>query len=136
MRKGDISNELPKRILVTTDIIMDVEMTVKRRLLVIPSVKINKKFKRDALSYLYIFTSRAGVTLELVSFDLDDDGLAETIESLDKMGTNPFRYYTAYETVNHLVNELPYRPEVVGVVDVDSRLLRYGHWGRTFADLR
>lgn len=136
MRNGDISNELPKRILVTTDIIMDVEMTVKRKLLVIPSVQINKKFRRDALSYLYIFTTRAGFTLELVSFELDDDGLSETMDALDKNGTNPFRYYSAYESVNHLVNELPYRPEVVGVVDVDSRLLRYGHWGRTFADLQ
>lgn len=136
MRKGDISNELPKRILVTTDIVMDVEMTVKRKLLIIPSVKINKKFKRDALSYLYVFTSRAGVTLELVSFDLTDADLEEVMEMLDKMGTNPFRYYTAYESDKHLVSELPYRPEVVGVVDVDSRLLRYGHWGRTFADLQ
>ncbi len=136
MKNGDISNELPKRILVTTDIIMDVEMTVKRKLLVIPSVKINKKFRRDALSYLYIFTTRAGFTLELVSFDLTDEDLEETMDMLDNLGTNPFRYYTAYESDKHLVSELPYRPEVVGVVDVDSRLLRYGHWGRTFADLQ
>ena len=136
MLKGDISNELPKRMLVTTDIIMDVEMTVKRKLLVIPSVKINKKFRRDALSYLYVFTSRAGVTLELVSFDLTDADLEESMDLLDRMGTNPFRYYTAYESDKHLLSELPYRPEVVGVVDVDSRLLRYGHWGRTFADLQ
>jgi len=53
MKKGDISNELPRRILVTTDIIMDVEMTVKRKLLVIPSVQINKKFRRDALSWTF-----------------------------------------------------------------------------------
>lgn len=136
MQRGDISNELPKRILVTTDIIMDVEMTVKKKLLVIPTVKIEKKFRRDALSYLYIFTTRAGFTLELVSFDLRDADLEEVMDMLDKMGTNPFRYYTAYESDKHLLSELPYRPEVVGVVDVDSRLLRYGHWGRTFADLQ
>lgn len=136
MQRGDISNELPKRILVTTDIIMDVEMTVKKKLLVIPTVKIEKKFRRDALSYLYIFTTRAGFTLELVSFDLRDADLQEVMDMLDKMGTNPFRYYTAYESDKHLLSELPYRPEVVGVVDVDSRLLRYGHWGRTFADLQ
>lgn len=135
MKNGDISNELPKRILVTTDIIMDVQINIKKKLLIIPSVKINKKFRRDVLSYLYIYTSRAGVTLELASFDLDDDGLSDTMVELDKAGTNPFRYYSAYESVNHLVNELPYRPEVVGVVDVDSRLLRYGHWGRTFKEL-
>jgi len=70
MKKGDISNELPRRILVTTDIIMDVEMTVKRKLLVIPSVQINKKFRRDALSYLYIFTTRAGFTLRTLGKDI------------------------------------------------------------------
>ena len=43
MKHGDISNELPKRLLVTTDLIMDVEVSVKRKLLIIPSVKINKK---------------------------------------------------------------------------------------------
>lgn len=136
MRKGDISNELPKRILVTTDIIMDVEINIKKKLLIIPTVKIQKKFRRDALSYLYIFTTRAGFTLELVSFDLGDADLQEVMDMLDNLGTNPFRYYTAYESDKHLLSELPYRPEVVGVVDVDSRLLRYGHWGRTFADLQ
>lgn len=136
MQKGDISNELPKRMLVTTDIIMDVEINIKKKLLIIPTVKIEKKFKRDALSYLYIFTTRAGFTLELVSFDLRDEDLAEVMDLLDNRGTNPFRYYTAYESDKHLLSELPYRPEVVGVVDVDSRLLRYGHWGRTFADLK
>jgi len=136
MKHGDISNELPKRILVTTDIIMDVEINIKKKLLIIPTVKIEKKFRRDALSYLYVFTTRAGFTLELVSFDLRDEDLQEVMDMLDNMGTNPFRYYTAYESDKHLLSELPYRPEVVGVVDVDSRLLRYGHWGRTFADLQ
>lgn len=136
MLKGDISNELPKRMLVTTDIIMDVEINIKKKLLIIPTVKVQKKFRRDALSYLYIFTTRAGFTLELISFDLGDADLQESMDILDNMGTNPFRYYSAYESDKHLLSELPYRPEVVGVVDVDSRLLRYGHWGRTFADLQ
>jgi len=33
------------------------------------------------------------------------------------------------------VGELPYRPEVVGVLDVPNRLLRYGHWGLDFNSL-
>lgn len=135
MKNGDISNELPKRIIVTTDVIMDVEVSVKRRLLLLPSVKMKKTFRRDALSYLYIYTTRVGHTLELISYEFDDEDMSEIINELDKAGTNPFRYYSAYESVNHLVNELPYRPEVVAVVDVESRLLRYGKWGRTFKDL-
>ena len=135
MKHGDISNELPKRMLVTTDVIMDIQVSVKKKLLIIPSIKINKTFRRDVLSYLYLYTSRMGVTLELVSYNLDEENLSEAMDSLDKVGTNPFRYFTAYESVNHLVNELPYRPEVLGVVDVDSRLLQYGRWGRTFKEL-
>jgi hypothetical protein len=34
-----------------------------------------------------------------------------------------------------LVQELPLRPEVVGVVDIQSRMLMYGHWGRNINEL-
>lgn len=135
MQHGDISNELPKRYLVTTDIFLDIEITVQRRLKIFPTPKVKKTFKREILSYLYLVTTKRGVTLEAVSFDLNTDDLEELMEQLDKAGTNPFRYFTSYETVNHLVQELPYRPEVIGVVDVDSRLLRYGHWGKDFRGL-
>jgi hypothetical protein len=81
------------------------------------------------LSKLYIYTTRQEVTLEVASFDMNDDDLGQFMDSLDRMGTNPFRYYTSYTSVEHLVEELPYRPEVVGVLDKPDRMLRYGHWG-------
>jgi hypothetical protein len=74
-------------------------------------------------------------TFRITQFDLSDDELSKVMDTLDNMGTNPFRYFSSYESVNHLVSELPYRPEVLGVVDVDSRLLRYGHWGKDFKGL-
>jgi len=129
MRGGDISNELPKRIIVTTDVFLEVELTVKKRFKVVPVPEVNQKIRRETLSFLYLYTVKRGVTLELASFDLDDDRLSKTMDILDNMGTNPFRYFTAYESVGHLVAELPYRPEVVGVLDKPERLLRYGHWG-------
>jgi hypothetical protein len=134
MKNGDISNDMPMRMLVVSDIFMDVEVNVKRKFL-LPKVTVNKKFRRDILSFLYLFTSRRGVTLEMVSFELQDEQMSKLMDELDNVGTNPFRYYSSYESVNHLVKELPYRPEVIGVVDVDSRLLRYGHWGRDFKGL-
>lgn len=135
MKNGDISNELPKRYLIATDIFLEINITVKKIAKIFPVPKVDKKFRRDILSFLYLFTTKAGVTLEVVSFDLSDDELSKVMDTLDNMGTNPFRYFSSYESVNHLVSELPYRPEVLGVVDVDSRLLRYGHWGKDFKGL-
>lgn len=135
MRNGDISNELPKRILVVSDIFLTVELNVKKVLKIFPVAKVDKKIRRDILSYLYLYTTKQGVTLELVSYELSDEDLSKVIDMLDSMGTNPFRYFSSYESVNHLVAELPYRPEVVGVLDTPTRLLRYGHWGLDFNKL-
>lgn len=135
MRKGDISNELPKRVLVNSDIFTDTEVQIKKKFKILPAPKVKKKLRRDILSYLYLYTTNRGVTLELVSYDMDDETLGKFIDDLDKLGTNPFRYWTSYSSVNHLVAELPYRPEVLGVVDIQSRLLRYGHWGMDVSDL-
>lgn len=129
MKNGDISNELPKRIIVVSDVFLQTELKVTKRFKVIPVVKTDTNVNRQTLSQLYIYTTRKGVTLELASFDMNEEDLGEFMDKLDNMGTNPFRYYSSYESVNHLVAELPYRPEVVGVLDIQSRQLRYGHWG-------
>lgn len=129
MRKGDISNELPKRVIVTTDVFLKVDVSVKKKYKIFSTVEKNKTIRRDILSRLYLFTTNRGVTLELASFDMDEEELAVFVDRLDNAGTNPFRYFTSYESVNHLVQELPYRPEVIGVLDTPDKLLRYGHWG-------
>jgi hypothetical protein len=133
--KGDISNELPKRVIVVIDTFLDVEITVKKRLKVFPVANKKTKFNRTVLSQLYNFAQKQGYTLEMAGFDTDDAFLQGVMDILDRMGTNPFRYFASYENVAHLVSELPYRPEVVGVLDLPTRLLRYGHWGLDFKQL-
>jgi hypothetical protein len=135
MYKGDISNDLPKRIIVTTDTFFDYDIAVKKILKVIPVASKEAKLNRTLLSRLYVYSQNKGYTMELASFTLTEDALQEMIDHLDEMGTNPFRYFTKYESVEHLVSELPYRPEVVGVLDLPTRLLRYGHWGLDFTQL-
>ena len=76
MRGGDISNELPKRIIVTTDVFLEVELTVKKRFKVVPVPEVNQKIRRETLSFLYLYTVKRGITLELASFDLDDERLS------------------------------------------------------------
>jgi len=135
MRHGDISNELPKRIIVISDVLLNVELSVKKRYKVIPIVSKEVTIKRELLSFLYLYTTKKGVTLELASYTLDDEQLSETMEYLDEKGTNPFRYFTTYPSIQSLIDELPYRPEVVGVLDAPQNILRYGHWGLDYSNL-
>jgi hypothetical protein len=63
---------------------------------------------------------------------MSEEKLTLLTDMLDNMGTNPFRYFTSYSSISQLVSELPYRPEVLGVVDAPKNLLRYGSWGLEF----
>ena len=134
MQNGDISNALPMRVLVTTDVIVDTyDETVRK--FGVPRVKKRIEYNRLVLSHLYMVTLRRGWTMELVSFSHSEKELADVVLYLDKFGTNPFRYATAYKNIDKLVEELPYRPEVIGVIDMPTRLLRYGRWGLDFPSL-
>lgn len=135
MRKGDISNDLPKRVIVIADTFLDYDVKISKKFKVFPVTSKEVKYNRSILSRLYVFAQNIGYTMELASFSLTEDELQTLINKLDKMGTNPFRYFTSYESIEHLVSELPYRPEVVGVLDLPSRMLRYGHWGLDFTQL-
>ena len=135
MRKGDISNDLPKRVIVIADTFLDYDVKISKKFKVFPVSSKETKYNRSILSRLYVFAQNIGYTMELASFSLTEDELQTLINKLDKMGTNPFRYFTSYESIEHLVSELPYRPEVAGVLDLPSRLLRYGHWGLDFTQL-
>lgn len=135
MLGNDLSNAMPGRVLVTADVITDDYEDVKKVLGVIPVRTKNKSYNRLVLSHLYLYTVKRGVTLELVSFDHSEKGMVDLMLYLDKVGTNPFRYGTSYKSIDKLVEELPYRPEVIGVIDIPSRLLRYGRWGLDFPSL-
>jgi len=135
MLGNDISNSIPQRILVTADVITDTYENVKKKFLIVPVKEKRKEYNRLVLSHLYLFTSKSLMTLELISFAHSDKQMIELMNYLDKIGTNPFRYGSSYKSVDSVVAELPYRPEVVGVIDIPSRLLRYGRWGMDFPTL-
>ena len=129
MYKGDISNAFTRRVLVTTDAVLTWESSIKKVFGIIPKVEKKYAFNSQILSRIYLWATRIEYTYELVTFDLNEKELDALIESLEKIGTNPFRYATVYTSIDHLIAELPYRPDVVGVMDRPDRLLRYGSWG-------
>jgi hypothetical protein len=135
MQGNDISNAMPRRVLVTTDVITDEYESTRKVLKVIPVKAKKLEYNRLVLSHLYMYTTKREVTLELVDFTRSEEEVAKLMLHLDKIGTNPFRYGSSYKSVEKLVAELPFRPEVLGVIDIPSRQLRYGRWGLDFPSL-
>lgn len=135
MQNGDISNALPKRILVTVDVIIDEYVDQVKKWKIVPTTKKRIEYNRIVLSHLYMVSLKRGYTMELISFTHSEDEIKDVMLYLDEFGTNPFRYASSYKTVDKLVNELPYRPEIIGVIDTPARLLRYGRWGLDFPSL-
>ena len=134
MRGGDLSNEVPMRVLVTLDCILDRRPALKRVFgIMIPEEEVS--YNRLALATFWRFKDNYEYSMELVGFEVTQQEMDEVLEDLDNLGTNPFNYATAYNVVADLVAELPYRPEVKNVIDIPERGLRYGHWymdiGRT-----
>jgi hypothetical protein len=127
MRGGDISNEVPMRVLVSLDCLL-VRETKINKVLGISVPYIETTYNRQALSYFWRFRDKYEYVLELVGFELSQSSMDNVLEDLNNLGTNPFNYATAYNVVADLVAELPYRPEVKHVIDIPDRALRYGHW--------
>jgi hypothetical protein len=131
MLKGDISNDMPKRVLVNADVLFIKFPIVKKKLKIFSVKGEEVKYDRILLNKFYVYTTHAGVTLELVSFDYGHDELELLYNDIDRVGTNPFRYFSSYSSPKKLAADLPYRPEVVGVIDPAHQLM-YGRWGMDF----
>jgi hypothetical protein len=128
MKNGDISNDIPKRLLINADIFVNVDVDITRKYVVLVKVKKHVTYDKFILSRLYRFAINTGITIELISYSLDQNEMDLLHAELDRLGTNPFRYATSIKSPYKLMEELPYRPEVIGVVDVTERKLIYGHW--------
>jgi hypothetical protein len=125
MKGGDISNEIPLRVAVAVDCILDRRPVIKK-VLGIPVFSEESTYSRQSLALFWRFAEKFGYRLELVGFGYTQKEMDEVLEDLDNLGTNPFNYALAYPVVADLIAELPYRPELKGVVDIPSRALRYG----------
>ena len=126
MQGGDLSNETPRRAVVSVDCFLDREPVFKKILGVIPHTSENVTYNRPMLSKFWRYSNDNGLILELVGFGYSQKEMNEIMEDLDNLGTNPFRYAKAHRVVADLVAELPYRNELLCVIDIPTRALRYG----------
>lgn len=129
MLGGDLSNEVPRRILVTYDYITYDAPSPKKLLGVVVGTKHTRMVSTATLSLLSRLTERVDVRLELVLFGTSDEEADQALADMDRRSWQPFNYARGYESPLALVSDLPYRPEVLGVIDVDERAAAYGSYG-------
>lgn len=133
MKNGDISNETPPRIIVSIDVVADSDIhEVKRVLLPNTSERVIKGLNNIALSHLWRLANQYGLSVELCAFAEDQwtqPLLDKFMERLERRGTNPFNYAELYDSVDDFISDMPYRPNLQGVIDVPGRVARYGSKG-------
>lgn len=126
MYKGDISNVVPKRLLVTYEALTEEVVTQKKFLGLTTGVATRRKFHRPTLNRLWRYTDAVSVRIEMVNFGVDEEEAERRLDQLDAFGTNPVNYSVVYESIQDLLDDIPYRPEVVGVMDIPENQARYG----------
>jgi hypothetical protein len=132
VRGGDISNETPFRIIVLADVVTErVEVTERKLLSKVTSLKL-KNINKTEVYQLWMLANKYGLAVELAGIEedgWDQSSLDKVMDILDRRGGNPFNTAQLYITTQELVDDLPYRINLKGVIDLPTRNARYGSWG-------
>ena len=132
MINGDISNESPSRIIVNIDVVAESELEEQRKFLNTTVTRKILGLNRTALSSLWIKADRFGLSVELAAYASDNwtqEDLDKLMDKLERRGTNPFNYAELYRDIDEFIEDMPYRNNLKGVIDVRGRVARYGSYG-------
>jgi hypothetical protein len=131
MIKGDISNIPSPRLIVTADVIANTEIETERKFLRNNVTRRLVGLNNLVLSELWRKSMAFGLTIELIAFA--DEGwtqemLDKIVDRLERRGSSPINFFEIYDNVQELVDDLPYRYNLQGIVDIPERALRYGSY--------
>ena len=138
MQGGDISNETAPRLAVSVDLVAESEVESTRKLLKVTTSRKVTRLRRAELSQLWTLGRKFPLSIELFAFESDgwtQELLDAFVERLDRRGTNPFNYAELYDDITTFIDDLPYRTNLRGVVDLPGRVARYGSWGIEITNL-
>lgn len=132
MKNGDISNETPARLIVVADVVAEVEVSTNRKLFKTSKEIKLTNLKKEAISQLWTLGNKYGLSLELAGIEeigWTQESLDKIMEILDRRGGNPFNFAQVYLTTQELVDDMPYRVNLRGVIDLQNRVAMYGSYG-------
>ena len=129
MMGNDISNNNPTRFLVNLSFIRNEEQvtSVRRRLFrSVTETSTEYTMDRFVLNKLWQLKDRVACILELFSTTLSVKEMANVENTLDTYYVNPFNYVMSIKSQAELLRDLPYRPDVYGVIDAPETAMIYG----------
>lgn len=83
-------------------------------------------YDTTVINLLWRFSNEHGVVMDIFATDGSQRSLDKTMAELDRLQAHPFRSAILYPNPRALVSELASRYDVVGVIDLPERGLRYG----------
>lgn len=142
MQNGDISNLATPRMWVVEDVVLTREDVLvqarkhwwsRRRVSEASEAVV---VQPAPMSLLWRFAQRwetSGMRLELLHVGQEQEGV---MDLLDKFSANPFADVLTFPTFEAIADHLAYRPDVMFVVDVPDRALRWGSRGLNVMEVR
>jgi hypothetical protein len=130
--KGDISNETSPRIIVVIDVVANSYLKESRKLIRSGFVRELSGLNNQSLSHIWNLSNKFGLSVELAGFSNQywtEEILEKVMDKLERRGGNPFNYAEIYDGIDELIQELPYRTNLKGVVDLKENVARYGSYG-------
>lgn len=128
MMGGDISNDSPVLVMVHVDVFAPLHTKEERKFLGL--VKTQRSERKVNIRTINAICRNAqsfrGVTLECFMTDDNFDAFADVEDYLDTKGINPFRSFAKFVDVQQVVDDMAYLPNLLGVVDINERAMRYG----------
>lgn len=138
MKNGDLSNETPPRLAVHIDVVAISDVVESKKLLRTTVERRLERLNNPELKHLWDLSMKYGLSLELVAYESDHWNQSQIdlfMERLEKRGANPFNYAEVHRDVFNFIDELPYRGNFKGIVDVPGRVAMYGSWGLEITNL-
>lgn len=131
MQGGDISNTSPMTLMVHLDCLTNVEQeTIKSKFLRRETTTETRTLDVRLANHFYREAQKLdGVTF--VCFTTDGSDLKHWEDRLERLNINPFRYFENYSSPQRLLEEIPYMPRLVGIIDIPGRALV---WGSKYMD--
>ena len=139
MQDGDLSNKPAFRYYVTAEVVFrKAEESEEKKTWFSKMLRQKVSWTPDlrVTSHLWRWSQNLGARLELVFYGELADDAQFLWDLLEASASNPFNDWHVMESPKDVQNMLPYRPDLMGVIDIPQRMLVYGGRGLTMESLR